>query len=127
MNDQSHRSQTTLRNRDPWEDGHTTTPPANIFARDDEYIIELEMPGVNCEGLEISVEGNELTITGRPTTAETPGQLIYSETSGRDFRRCFELSNDVDPNRIRADLNQGLLSLHLPKLEKARPRKINID
>ena len=110
-----------------WADNCTILPPANIFSRGDEYVIELEMPGVNREGLEINLDGNALTITGRPLAAQAPGKLIYSETTGRDFRRCFELSTDVDMSRIRADLHQGVLCLHLPKAEQSKPRKIKIE
>ena len=114
-------------NRDPWANSGAILPPAHIFARENEYVIQLEMPGVDKAGLEISLEGNELTVRGRPSQAEAPGRLIHCETSGCDYRRSFELSADVDSAHIRADLHQGLLCLHLPKMERAKPRKIAIE
>jgi HSP20 family protein len=102
-------------------------PPANIFSKGDEYIVEMEMPGVKKEGLDITVEGNELSVTGNPSSTELPGDPIYCETSGGRFQRSFELSNDVDTSKIQADLKDGVLRLRLPKSERVRPRKITIQ
>jgi HSP20 family protein len=102
-------------------------PAANIFENKNEYLLELEMPGVKKEGLEISVEGNELSITGRSQRETPPGDPIYLESPGANFCRCFELNNDVDASKIRAELNQGVLCLHLPKAEGMKPRKIQIE
>ena len=101
-------------------------PPANISANDNEYLIELEMPGVNKEGLEITVEGNELTIVGRRQQESPQGELCYCESAQADFRRVFELGPDVDTSRVDARMEQGILRLRLPKSEKAKPRKIQI-
>lgn len=103
------------------------TPPANIFGGDNEYILEIEMPGVDKSGLEVTVEGNELTIIGRRKPETAQGELFYSETPQADFRRMFELGPDVDTGRINAQIDQGVLKLCLPKSEKAKPRKIQIS
>jgi HSP20 family protein len=102
-------------------------PPANIFSKGEEYIVEMEMPGVRKEGLDITVEGNELSVTGRPASTELPGEPVYCESSGGRFSRSFELSNDVDASKIQAELNDGVLRLRLPKSERARARKIAIQ
>jgi HSP20 family protein len=102
-------------------------PPANIFSRDEEYIVEMEMPGVRKEGLDITVEGNELSVTGRPASTEMPGEPIYCESGGGRFSRSFELSSDVDVSKIQAELKDGVLRLRLPKSEKIRPRKISVQ
>jgi HSP20 family protein len=112
---------------DVWRHEQTVCPAANIFENENEYLLELEMPGVKKEGLEISVEGNELSIRGRTERETPPGELIYCESLGADFCRSFELNNDVDSSKIRAELNQGVLCLHLPKKEVAKPRKIQIE
>jgi HSP20 family protein len=102
------------------------TPPANISATNDEYLAEIEMPRVSKEGLEITVEGNDLTIIGRRKPDVPEGELVYSESPQADFRRVFELGPDVDTSKISAQIDQGVLKLRLPKSEKAKPKKIEI-
>ena len=102
-------------------------PPANITANENEYCVELEMPGVDKQGLEITVEGSELTIIGRRKKELPEGELVYSESPLlADYRRVFELGADVDTSKIRAEMDQGVLKLHLPKREAAKPRKIEV-
>ena len=102
------------------------TPLANISAIKDEYIVEMDMPGVEKEGLEVTVEGNELTVIGRRKTELPEGELCYCETPQADYRRVFELGPDVDTSRISAEMHQGVLTLHLPKSEKAKPKQIEV-
>jgi HSP20 family protein len=102
------------------------TPLANISAIKDEYIVEMDMPGVEKEGLEVTVEGNELTVIGRRKTELPEGELCYCETPQADYRRVFELGHDVDTSRISAEMHQGVLTLHLPKSEKAKPKQIEV-
>ena len=112
---------------EPQRERGFVTPPANILASENEYLIEVEMPGVAKDGLEITAEGNELTIIGRRKSDLPEGQLFYSESPFADFRRVFEFGLDVDTSKIRAELEQGVLKLHLPKSEKAKPRKILVN
>jgi HSP20 family protein len=85
------------------------------------------MPGVNKEGLEISVENNELTITGRRDLAQIEGTLIHRESRTEDFRRVFELDPSIDTSKISARIDQGFLTLTLPKAEQVKPRKIAVS
>lgn len=101
-------------------------PPANISAGQDEYLIEVEMPGVAKDGVEVTVEGNQLTIIGRRKADLPEGQLLYSEDVLGDYRRVFELGVDVDTAKIKAGMDNGVLRLHLPKSEQAKPRKIPV-
>jgi HSP20 family protein len=102
------------------------TPPANISATGNEYVVELDMPGVDRDGLEITVEGNELTIIGRRKTDLPDGEACYCESPQADYRRLFELGPDVDTSRISAEMQQGVLKLRLPKSEKAKPKRIEV-
>jgi HSP20 family protein len=102
------------------------TPPANISATDDGYMVEVDMPGVDKEGLEVTVEGNELTIIGRRKRDIPGGELCYCESAFADYRRVFELGPDVDTPRISAEMQQGVLKLRLPKSEKAKPKHIEV-
>ena len=102
------------------------TPPANIAATSNEYVLEVEMPGVTKAGLEVTVEGNELPIIGRRKMDFPEGKLCYCESAQADFRRLFELGPDVDTSKIRAEMNQGVLRLHIPKSMRAKPKQIEV-
>jgi HSP20 family protein len=101
-------------------------PRVNIFEENEGYVLEAEMPGVNKSGLEITLEGNELTITGHRADEPIAGQALYRESRPADYRRAFELDPTVESSKISARMEQGILTLHLPKAEKVKPRKITI-
>ena len=103
-------------------------PPVNIAETDDHYIVEADLPGVTKDGLEITVENNELTIVGRRNDFhEIPNsEVLYQETRPGDFRRVFELDPTIDTSKINARMQQGVLTLTLPKAEKVKPRKITV-
>jgi HSP20 family protein len=102
-------------------------PPSSVTEASDGYILEIEMPGVNKDGLDISVENNELTILGRRSIPSVEGTLIHHESRPENFRRTFELDPSIDANRIGATVDQGLVRLTLPKAEHVKPRKIAVS
>jgi HSP20 family protein len=102
-------------------------PEVNIFENKDGYVLEADMPGVNKDGLEITLEGNELTIVGRRNVERPNGIAVFRETRTADFRRVFELDPAIDTGRISARMEQGMLTLTLPKSERVKPRKIAVD
>jgi HSP20 family protein len=99
-------------------------PVVNIFETQDGYALEAEMPGVTKAGLEITLEGNEITIIGRRTKEPVNGEVLLRERSVADYRRIFELDPAIDTNKISAKMEQGMLTLALPKSERVKPRKI---
>jgi HSP20 family protein len=101
-------------------------PDVNIYESKDGYVLEAEMPGVNKDGLEITLEGHEITITGRRVTEVVPGKTLFRERHGADYRRVFELDPAIDTARIAARMNQGVLFLTLPKSEQVKPRRITV-
>jgi len=103
------------------------TPLANILESKDAYVLEAEMPGVNKDGLEITVENGELTIVGRRAAVEARGRELYRESRATDFRRSFELDPSIDTTKISAKIDQGVLTLTLPKAEAVKPRKIAVS
>jgi HSP20 family protein len=102
-------------------------PEVNIFETKDGYVVEAEMPGVNKEGLEITVEGNELTIVGHRNAEQVNGQTLFRERRLADYRRSFELDPAIDTSKVAAKIEQGILTVTLPKSEKVKPRKIAVD
>ena|SRR5437773_4293696 len=102
-------------------------PPASVIEAGDGYTLEVEMPGVNKDGLDISVENNELTIIGRRSLPAVEGTLIHHESRQENFRRAFDLDPSIDANKINARIDQGLVRLTLPKAEHVKPRKIAVS
>ena len=108
----------------------TTTfvsPEVNIFETKDGYVLEAEMPGVNKEGLEVTLEGNEVTITGHRQVEPLPGEALFRESNNASYRRVFELDPAIDTGNVSARMEQGVLTLTLPKSERVKPRKISVD
>ena len=103
------------------------SPEVNIFESKDGYLLEAEMPGVSKDGLEVTLEGTELAITGHRSAETPPGQPLFRERRAVDFRRVFELDPAIDTSRISARMEQGILTLTLPKSERVKPRKITVD
>lgn len=101
-------------------------PEVNIFETPEGYVLEAEMPGVNKDGLEITVEGNEITVVGRRDDESATGEALFQERTKADFRRVFELDPAIDTGKINAKMHQGVLTLTLPKSDEVKPRKIPV-
>ncbi|HEX5220341.1 MAG TPA: Hsp20/alpha crystallin family protein [Verrucomicrobiae bacterium] len=102
-------------------------PDVNIYETKDGYELEAEMPGVNKDGLEVTLEGNEITITGHRTNEVVTGEVLFRERNHANYRRVFDLDPAIDTARISARMNQGVLLLFLPKSEAVKPRKIVVS
>ena len=102
------------------------TPVANILENGDGYLLEAEMPGVAKDGLEVTVENGELVILGRRADKNLPGTPLYRESRPLDYRRVFDLDPSIDTSRITAKMEQGILTLTLPKAEEVKPRRIQV-
>jgi HSP20 family protein len=101
-------------------------PEVNIFETKDEYVLEAEMPGVGKDGLEITLEANVLTLEGHRSDTDPAGEAVYRESRPADYRRVFELDPAIDGDKISAHVDQGVLTLTLPKAERVKPRKIAV-
>jgi len=104
--------------------GNYLSPPVDIYETKDAYVLDADMPGVGKSGLEVLLEGNELTLVGRRLPKTPPGDLVYGESKPWEFRRTFELDPSIDAAKITAHIDQGLLRLSLPKAERLKPRRI---
>ena len=103
------------------------TPLADVNSTTEGYVISLEIPGVDKSGLEITVDDDRLTVLGHRHIAAPAGEVVHREIRPNDFRRVYELGQDVDTTKITAHLDQGVLRLTLPNLEKVKPRQITVE
>ena len=103
------------------------TPPVDVESTEDGYTLRAEMPGVDKSGLEITVDNGELTLVGHRQAVEAPGEPVYREIRNYDFRRVYELDPAIDTTKISARIEQGILTVTLPKAESVKPRKITVD
>jgi HSP20 family protein len=106
---------------------HYVTPMADVESAEKEYTIRADLPGVDKSNLEITVDNGELTIIGRRHLENPAGDPVYLEIRQADFRRVYELDPAVDTTKITAHIDQGVLTLTLPKAEAVKPRKIIVD
>src|SRR5216110_2118424 len=105
------------------------TPVVDIFEEPEHVRIVAEIPGVKPEAVKILVEGNVLTIQGtKEQLAEEKAEKVhrYERTYGA-FERTFRLSASIDPNKIKATYNLGVLTITLPKAETAKPHLIKVE
>lgn len=102
-------------------------PRAHIVENGDDFVLQVELPGVRRDGLEVTFENGELAIVGHRTPFQTEAELIYRESRPADFRRVFEIDPSIDTTKIGARLEQGVLTLTLPKAEASKPRRIEVQ
>ena len=118
---------TTVRETNGRQAEQFAAPASSVLQNGDGYLLQIEMPGVNKEGLEISTEGTELIVTGRRSMPAVEGTLLHHESRRENFRRTFEIDPSIDVNKINAKIEQGLLTITLPKAEHVKPRKITVS
>jgi HSP20 family protein len=107
--------------------GPVYSPAVDIFENENSITVLADMPGVRAQDLQIDLHESVLTLTGRVTTPETPGESnVLREYRSGTFVRQFTLSETINQAGIDAKLTDGVLRLELPKVEKAKPRQITV-
>ena len=102
-------------------------PATDIFESADALTIVMEMAGVDKKNLDVNVEDGILTVEGRLDFSKYEGmQPVYTEYNIGHYRRSFSLSSKIDQERISAQMQDGVLTLLLPKAEEAKPRRISV-
>ena len=102
-------------------------PTADIFETEPALTVVLEMPGVDKNNVDVSIEDGVLTVQGRLDFAKYEGlQPVYTEYNIGSYRRSFSLSQKIEQAKISAEMADGVLTLVLPKAEEAKPRRITI-
>lgn len=106
--------------------GLTYSPRIDIWETEDELVLYADVPGVEPEALEIQFENRELRIHGKVAPRHRDLTFVDGEYGIGDFYRTFTIGEAVDTEKISAELNSGVLTLHLPKTEAVKPRRIEV-
>ena len=101
----------------------------DAYRQGEQFVVEFDLPGVDPNAVELSVERNELTVRAerRPTHRDEDAEMIASERPLGVFSRQLFLGDNLDTDRIEADYDAGVLTVRIPVAEKAKPRKISIN
>lgn len=103
-------------------------PLTDIFEREECLYVTCDMPGVEEKNLDISLENDTLTLTGiQEAPSETGMEILEKGFVSGIYQRVFTLPDEIDRERIKASLKNGVLRLELPKSEKSKSRKIQIQ
>jgi HSP20 family protein len=101
--------------------------PVDVYESADEFVVKAPMPGVTSENLDVTYEAGVLTIRGEvPEEKEVQGECVCQERGFGKFARSISLPGDIVADKIVASLKDGVLTLHLPKAEEIKPKKINV-
>jgi len=111
--------------------GTTTRPasmPLDAYRLGDDFLVQMDLPGIDPTKIELTVERNVLTVTAERKTAPAEGvQSLISERPQGVFTRQLFLGDTLDAERIHADYTNGVLTLTMPVAEQAKPRRIEIE
>lgn len=102
------------------------TPRVDIVETESELTLFAEVPGVKPDGIDLHYEKGELVLHGRVTPRHGQRQMLLQEYGEGDFFRAFTVHESIDASRIEAECRNGVLVIHLPKVEAVRPRQITV-
>lgn len=102
-------------------------PRVDIAEVDDNMLLYVDLPGVKSEDVDVRFENRELQIRGKVTPAVPQRHFLLQEYGVGDYYRAFSVTDDVDAENIRADLTDGVLTVHLPKAAALKQRRITVN
>jgi HSP20 family protein len=103
------------------------SPAADVSETDDAYVVEIELPGVKREDVDVELNGNELVVTGELKERERKGLLRRRTRKVGEFEYRVTLPGDLHDHGVEASLADGVLTVRVPKAEHAKPTKIKIN
>ena len=103
------------------------TPCVDIYESADEVVLQCDMPGVKPQDLDVRFEKGELSLHGRVQPRQTPQEYLAKEYGVGDFYRSFAIAPEIDSDRISAEYRDGVLTVHLPKQERVKPKRIAVQ
>ncbi len=108
--------------------GRDAFMPLDAYRRDDSLVAHLDLPGVNPEDIEVTVEKNVLSVTAQRSWPQSPDvDVIITERPQGKFSRQLFLNDSLDPEHIVASYDKGVLTVTIPVAEKAKPRRVTIS
>jgi HSP20 family molecular chaperone IbpA len=126
MNERKELVKTEEKNIEKTRDLRSAIPAVDIYENDNEILLHADMPGVVKEDVSVNIDNGTLSLSG-VRTIETKGSSIWEEFSDVEYVRSFSVPQTIDVERVEAELKDGVLKLHLPKSEEAKPRQIEIN
>jgi len=118
------RTDTT--NKETTRNNKYFTPRVDIFETDSELVLHADMPGVAPKDIDLRYENGELIVQGKSSPASPLGHQIFGEFEEGDYYRAFQIHESIDSTRIEAECKNGVLTVHLPKAESAKPRQVTV-
>jgi HSP20 family protein len=112
-----------------WSETTDWIPAVELVEEDNEYVLSAELPGLKKEDLDLSVEDNVLNLKGNKKLErdQERGRTYIRERHYGAFERSFTLPRNVDPDKITAEFHDGIVAIHMPKVETAKGRHIEIE
>ena len=104
---------------------YEVAPAVDIYENEDEILLYADMPGVAKDDLSVNIDNGRLSLSG-VRKLETIGAASWEEFEDVEFVRNFSVPQTIDVEKVEAELKNGVLTLHMPKSEKAKPRQIEI-
>jgi HSP20 family molecular chaperone IbpA len=113
--------------RESTRGGTLFTPRVDIIETDKELLVFADVPGVRADDVDLRFENGELLLHGRVQPRQFEGTVLLGEYEEGDFYRVFAVHESIDTTRISAECKNGVLTVHLPKVEAAQPRQISVQ
>ena len=102
------------------------TPRVDIYESADEVVLQCDLPGVKPQDVDVRFEKGELSLYGKVQPRQAPAEYLDEEYGVGDFYRSFTIGEEVDAAKISAECRDGVLTIHLPKQEKVKPKRISV-
>lgn len=121
------READSLQSTERTRSGKVFLPAVDIYETGEEILLLADMPGVDEKSIDITLDQDVLTLEGRVSFEPPKGyELSYGEYEIGDYHRSFTLNDTIDRDKIEAKYQNGVLEVHLPKVEPAKPKKIEV-
>ncbi len=102
------------------------TPRVDIYESADEVVLQCDMPGVKPQDVDVRFEKGELSLHGKVEPRQAPVEYLDEEYGIGDFYRSFTIGPEIDSDTISAEYRDGVLTVHLPKQERVKPKQITV-